>query len=202
MAIEAISRPGTSTHERLSIAAIEIFEEMGFDTRVTGCHCPHAPGVSEWTFFRHFESKEMSLFADRDVIRSQFPEMPTGRDGALPAFRAALIALVDARAEQLDLWRRRYAVIDATPKLVAFDRALDVDLIDGIAAHIIGPLESATPIEVVLGRSIAASMTVGASYVMRAVANGEAAEPLIDAPGRKLRPNLVLGLAGRRYTRQ
>ncbi|HNP15627.1 MAG TPA: helix-turn-helix domain-containing protein, partial [Terrimesophilobacter sp.] len=51
------------THDALLQAALELFEEHGFDATGT-VQIARRAGVSEMTLFRHFPSKEALLLAD------------------------------------------------------------------------------------------------------------------------------------------
>lgn len=59
----ATNTRGAATRERLQAAALELFEQHGFDG-VTVEDIVAAAGVSHMTFFRHFGSKERVLLDD------------------------------------------------------------------------------------------------------------------------------------------
>lgn len=73
--------PSSTTRERLQAAALDLFEQRGFD-RVTVEDIAAAAGVSHMTFFRHFGSKDRVLLDDpfdpviAEAVAAADPELP------------------------------------------------------------------------------------------------------------------------------
>ncbi len=77
----ATNTRGAATRERLQAAALELFEQRGFD-KVTVEDIAVAAGVSHMTFFRHFGSKDRVLLDDpfdpviAQAVAAANPELP------------------------------------------------------------------------------------------------------------------------------
>ncbi len=170
----------TSTAARLAVAALEVFEEHGYhDGSVS--QIAEIAGVSERTFFRHFKSKEMALFADKGDIVELFNDPVVATMDPFDAAADGLRKVVISRQADQDLWRRRYALIDAEDDLVALDRNLDAGLLELMSA-VFSKKFSAKPDvgEIVTCRGLAAMFIVGGASILRAAANGVPVEALID----------------------
>lgn len=62
-----MTRWAPDPRERLQAAALQLFESKGFDD-VTAKEIALAAGLSERTFFRHFETKHEVLFAEGPIL--------------------------------------------------------------------------------------------------------------------------------------
>lgn len=99
---------------RLAAAALDLFEERGFDA-TTIDDIARTAGLNRRTFFRYFPAKEDVLFAHHVDYLYAFDrrlELP-GRD-PLETARHALEALIDGETEQRELSVRRHRVIAGT----------------------------------------------------------------------------------------
>jgi AcrR family transcriptional regulator len=99
---------------RLAAAALDLFEERGFDA-TTIDDIARTAGLNRRTFFRYFPAKEDVLFAHHVDYLYAFDrrlELP-GRD-PLETARHALEALIDGETEQRELSVRRHRVIAST----------------------------------------------------------------------------------------
>jgi len=103
---------------RLREAALELFEEQGFD-HTTVAQVAARAGVTSRTFFRHFADKREVLFAGSALLQQRLVEAVADIDPATP-FDAAATAVEQAfdglgvtRASA----RRRAAIIAATTEL-------------------------------------------------------------------------------------
>ena len=116
---------------RLAEAALELFEEKGFE-QTTAAEIAARAGVTERTFFRHYADKREVLFAGGAplndaalaAIEAAAPlDGGAGSDpnsGASPfalATEAAVAAGAQLPPERLPFARRRQAVIESDPRL-------------------------------------------------------------------------------------
>jgi len=112
-------QPGAS--DRLRAAALELFADQGFDA-TTAAEIAARAGVTERTFFRHFEDKREVLFAGQESFQQGFLDgvvaAPTGLT-ALEVVASALDAAATAyfSEERRTGSRLRGAVISAHPAL-------------------------------------------------------------------------------------
>lgn len=105
---------------RLQEAALALFSEHGFD-QTTAAEIAARAGVTERTFFRHFNDKREVLFGGFEILKEQ---IVSGVAGA-PANDAPLDAVargLDAAAALLgearrDLTAQRQAVVATNPEL-------------------------------------------------------------------------------------
>ncbi len=114
-----VPRSGKAARERLEQAALELFQERGFDAVTTAEIAAHA-GVTERTYFRHFPDKREVLF---DGER-RLTEWVTNALGTVPATVApwpAMRRTVDLVLPPLETNRqaadRLAVIVAATPAL-------------------------------------------------------------------------------------
>ncbi len=112
-------RSGADARRRLREAALELYQERGFDQTTTAEIAARA-GVNERTFFRHFPDKREVLFDGeaelRDLLTQTIAEAPEGLEPfeiLLRAFRKSARNLEDNRPYSDPRWK----VIAATPAL-------------------------------------------------------------------------------------
>ncbi len=107
-------------------AALSLFEASGFD-QVSVEQVAQAVGISARTLYRHFGTKEgLVLWDEFDQRAEQALQRQLGRSTPFADMRAALLETFRTTTpEQRDLMRRRAALVDTTPALLA---ALALDL--------------------------------------------------------------------------
>ncbi|MBB4688988.1 TetR/AcrR family transcriptional regulator [Amycolatopsis jiangsuensis] len=128
-------RSGAAARRRLQQAALELYQERGFD-RTTAAEIAARAGVNERTFFRHFPDKREVLFdGEADLgaeLRQTVVEAPAGLEPfetLLHAFRKTAQAL-----ENNHPWSEpRWKVIAATPALRERELAKHAWLTDAAA---------------------------------------------------------------------
>ncbi|WP_329166590.1 TetR/AcrR family transcriptional regulator [Streptomyces sp. NBC_01387] len=128
-------RSGAEARSRLKQAALELYQERGFD-RTTTAEIAARAGVNERTFFRHFPDKREVLFdGEADLRAALTQEIADAPDGLQPlgvllcAFRKAGRVLEDNRP----FAEPRLAVIARTPVLRERDLAKGAALTEAVA---------------------------------------------------------------------
>lgn len=118
-------RSGADARRRLQQAALELYQEHGFD-QTTAADIAERAGVNTRTFFRHFPDKREVLFDGEADLRAalaryvgEAPDGLTPAEVLLHAFREAAHILEDNRAFS----EPRLALIAATPTLRERDLA-------------------------------------------------------------------------------
>ncbi|MGC3992709.1 MAG: helix-turn-helix domain-containing protein [Propionicimonas sp.] len=111
-------QPGAT--ERLSVAALELFEEHGYD-QTTVAEIAERAGVTERTFYRHFPDKREVLFAGSGQLADRVSAAVAAEpEGARPSLLvdAALAGLAASFPDERRSYaRRRQARLDAEPAL-------------------------------------------------------------------------------------
>ncbi|WP_228003246.1 TetR family transcriptional regulator [Nocardia australiensis] len=110
------------SEERLKRAALELFDEKGFED-ASVVQIAKRAGVTTRTFFRYFSDKRDVLFAESDQLRlAPVDAIRRASDVGNP-LRVVIGTLVDFDWESLgrDVQRRRLAVISANPELLERD---------------------------------------------------------------------------------
>jgi AcrR family transcriptional regulator len=130
-----VPRSGAEARRRLQQAALELYQERGFD-RTTTAEIAARAGVNERTFFRHFPDKREVLFdgeADlRAALMQAVAEAPEGLEPLevlLCAFRKSARNLENNRP----FAEPRFKVIAATPALRERELAKHASLTDAVA---------------------------------------------------------------------
>ncbi|WP_109002394.1 TetR family transcriptional regulator [Streptomyces rishiriensis] len=128
-------RSGAEARRRLQQAALELYQERGFDQTTTAEIAARA-GVNERTFFRHFPDKREVLFDGEADLRAALMEaVAEAPDGLQPletllcAFRKAGRILEENRP----FTEPRLAVIAVTPALRERDLAKAASLTEAVA---------------------------------------------------------------------
>jgi AcrR family transcriptional regulator len=104
---------------RLSVAAMELYTERGFE-QTTVAEIAERAGLAERTFFRHFSDKREVLFSGADVLQellvnavAEAPQAASPIEVIAEAFAVAGRVLQERR----DFARQRQNVIAANPEL-------------------------------------------------------------------------------------
>jgi AcrR family transcriptional regulator len=104
---------------RLAVAAMELFDERGFEA-TTVADIAERAGLTKRTFFRYFGDKREVLFSGTEVLIEKFVAAIAAApadDCPLDAVAAGLDAMADVFVEMGAGPRRRQAIIAANPEL-------------------------------------------------------------------------------------
>ncbi|GGP81631.1 TetR/AcrR family transcriptional regulator [Saccharothrix coeruleofusca] len=123
--------------ERLQTAALELFDEQGFE-RTTVAEIVQRAGLTQRTFFNHFADKREVLFVLSSQLQQEIISEIAAGDDTLPPLDAvvrALGAVADRMFEhQRAVVTRRYAVVAANPELQERELGKNAALTEAIAA--------------------------------------------------------------------
>jgi len=114
-------RPRTIDPDRVSLIALRLFDERGFDD-VSMDDVAEAAGVSRRSLFRLFPSKAALVWGGLDESADRFRASLAGSaadDELWDVIRAAYAAAVEIPQEMLEVTRHRLHVIHANPALAA-----------------------------------------------------------------------------------
>ncbi|MET0453899.1 MAG: TetR family transcriptional regulator [Mycobacterium sp.] len=106
--------------ERLQQAAMELFEEQGFED-TTAVQIAKRARVTTRTFFRYFSDKQEVLFADEDMLRAALVQEFTQAADVTAPLQAVTQSLAGFNWDSLgsrEVLRRREAMIASTPCLL------------------------------------------------------------------------------------
>lgn len=110
--------PGT--RERLQKAALDLFENRGFE-ETTASDIAREVGLTERTFFRHFSDKREVLFDGQEFFQGAFLRGVAEAPDSASALEIVTIALESAAsffpAERRDYSRLRQRIITSNPAL-------------------------------------------------------------------------------------
>lgn len=119
--------------ERLREAALELFEEHGFE-QTTVAEIAARAGLTERTFFRHFTDKREVLFRGSEGLRDTLVAAIDAAPAQASPLAAVTAALDAAGAVFIpELARRRQAVILANPELQERELIKLASLADALA---------------------------------------------------------------------
>jgi AcrR family transcriptional regulator len=132
-------RSGEDARRRLQQAALELFEEHGYEATTTAQIAARA-GVTERTFFRHFPDKREALFHGEEAFRDALSEGVLAAPANLNAMAA--LAWAFARVEPMLAENRgfsgpRAAVIAQSPALQERVLTKTAGLIDALAEALV-----------------------------------------------------------------
>lgn len=116
----AMARWQPDARGRLGEAALELFEEPGYDS-TTVAEIAERAGLTKRTFFRYFSDKREVLFDGASLLEESMLAAVRAAPQDATAFEAAS-TILDGGAEVFDAERhpfavRRQRIIDATPEL-------------------------------------------------------------------------------------
>lgn len=121
-------RKKDQTREALARAAIELFQEKGYEA-TTVAEIARAASVSRRTFFRYFPTKDALLFVDTSDHLERFREMLDARepdDGIVDPIRRACLAHADEYMRDRDQVVARARIIESSPGLAKQERQQDL----------------------------------------------------------------------------
>jgi AcrR family transcriptional regulator len=104
---------------RLAVAAMELFDERGFEN-ATVADIAERAGLTKRTFFRYFGDKREVLFSGTEVLEEKFVAGIAAAPAdyrPLDAVAAGLDAMADLFGEMDERPRKRQAIIAANPDL-------------------------------------------------------------------------------------
>lgn len=90
--VRAMARWEPNARERLQAAALELFEEHGYD-RTTVADIAARAELTERTFFRHFTDKREVLFSGSEALEQLFVAEIAGAPKAMPPLDVVVAAL-------------------------------------------------------------------------------------------------------------
>lgn len=128
-------RDGNPARLRLQQAAIDLYDQHGFD-QVTIAEIAARAGVTERTFYRHFADKREVLFDGETNLRAQLvaavAEAPSDLEplGVLQHAYLAAVPLLEGNRRLSEPLRR---IIAATPSLVERQQAKTAAITDALA---------------------------------------------------------------------
>jgi AcrR family transcriptional regulator len=127
-------RDGEPARLRLRQAALDLFQERGFD-QVTAAEIAARAGVTERTFYRHFADKREVLFDGErvllEILLTSIAEAPAAL-APLPTLVRALRATVPLLVRNRPIQEPRQRVIAATPALREREQAKAGVLIEAL----------------------------------------------------------------------
>ena len=128
------------SEERLKQAAMELFEEQGFEA-TSAVQIARRARVTTRTFFRYFADQEEILFADAEKLSAALVEQVRQAPDVGEPLRAVTGALAGFDWESLgphEVQRRREAMIAANPQLLERDLIKQQQMADGFAQALHG----------------------------------------------------------------
>lgn len=152
------ARRRQQTRDALVAAARALFEARGFE-RVRVEDIAAAAGVGRRTFFRYFASKEEVAFPEHRRRLDRFGALMQERLPGEPpmiAVQRALVALGAHLMATRDEVVAQQAIVDASPTLIAGDRARDREWDDAVAAALAGGASPTTRQRVTAGAMMGA----------------------------------------------
>jgi AcrR family transcriptional regulator len=125
--------------ERLQAAALDLFDEQGFE-RTTVAEIAQRAGLTQRTFFNHFADKREVLFVLSSELQREIVGEIAAHDDTSSPFEAVVRAL-DVVADRMFEQRRavtsrRHAVVAANPELQERELGKNAALADAIAAEL------------------------------------------------------------------
>ena len=172
-----MSKP--SPRDRLARAAIDLFDERGYE-QTTVDDITERAGLGRTTFFRHYRSKDDVIFPDHDRLlelvaeRLRTSSQHTALGAVLDAVRLVLLHYL----EEGDVARRRYALTSTVPALR--DREIaSVARYQRLVREFIAE-RAGEPGELASLRAelTAAAVVAAHNHVLRRWLRGECADPL------------------------
>jgi AcrR family transcriptional regulator len=174
-----MSRP--SARDRLTDAALELFDERGYD-QTTVDDIVERAGVGRTTFFRYYGSKEAVIFPDHDRLLDAIRDrLATSTQAtALVAVSEAVRLVLLHYIEEGDLARRRYSL---TSKVAALrDREIaSVARYQRLFREFITTwMGENTPGAALRAELMAAAVVSAHNHVLRRWLRGESADPVAE----------------------
>ncbi|MDQ0774218.1 AcrR family transcriptional regulator [Streptomyces aurantiacus] len=122
------------TEERLKQAAMELFEEQGFE-KTSAVQIAQRARVTTRTFFRYFPDKEEVLLADADAIKETLVQHLLEKPDVTDTLQAVTRTLADFDWEKLgprQFLRQRDAMIASDPRLLERELIKQQQLTDAL----------------------------------------------------------------------
>jgi AcrR family transcriptional regulator len=131
-----VPRSGAEARRRLQQAALDLYQERGFD-QTTAAEIAARAGVNERTFFRHFPDKREALFDGEDAFRAALSRgvLAAPNDlGPMVALLSAFRSVEQILRDNQGFSVPRAAVIAQTPALQERVLTKTAGLVDALSA--------------------------------------------------------------------
>ncbi|WP_434445082.1 TetR/AcrR family transcriptional regulator [Lentzea sp. E54] len=123
--------------ERLQTAALELFDQQGFE-RTTVAEIVQRAGLTQRTFFNHFADKREVLFRLSSELQQEVVREIATSDDTVPPLDAVVRALEVVADKMFENHRavvaRRHAVVTANPELLERELGKNAALTEAVAA--------------------------------------------------------------------
>jgi AcrR family transcriptional regulator len=169
--------PRSGARERLADAALDLFEESGYE-QTTVDEIAERAGVGRSTFFRHFRSKDDVIFPDHDALRRQVAQRlaTSSQDTAIAAVSDAVQLVLRHYLSEGERARRRYRLTSSldvlrdreTASVAPYQRMFREFIVDWMG----GAADAALRAEL-----MAAAVVAAHNHVLRRYLRGESRDP-------------------------
>lgn len=153
---------------RLREAALELFEEQGYD-QTTVAQIAERAGVTARTFFRHYSDKREVLFAGSELLRQRLidavDEEPVAEGSVFDVAARAVEQAFDGLGTTRVAARRRAAVIASTTELRERELVKMASLADALADELVRRRVADTDARLAAESAVAAMRVAFARWV-------------------------------------
>ena len=178
-------RKKEKTRQALIDASLKLFLKNGYDNTTVDDIAEHVE-VSRRTFFRYFQSKEAVVFTRHErriKLFRQLLEKHFCSEKPLDGVRAALMEFAEDYAQNAEALRAEWAIVTASPILIAKDVELDFEFESAIADTLMDR-RCIQPYEELDARIIAGALFGVIRAAMQAWYSGDCKQDLFEI-GRK-----------------
>jgi TetR/AcrR family transcriptional regulator, regulator of mycofactocin system len=135
--IRVAGRPRIATHEGIREAALELFDEYGFDA-VTMEEIAQQSGISRRTLFRYFDNKQEILWEGFGERLESFQVMLENNSRKYPIREALVASILEFNRfplDEVESQRARLRLIFGSPSLLSYSTVKFLNFCDPTRRH-------------------------------------------------------------------